>query len=165
MWKMECPPPSRIPHTSLVYGYVSNNCFIATVGNTTVALPLKWRVMLWIVTILQNHAMYHAGHGVMGHTFASLVWFYDGLFQHLAQEANQYGSIPEDWSLPAWDRFFIRLRLGIGHNPLALQLSKEQLADEYAKQPMLWSKGLAIIQFEYQVLNLLFDRSLFNHRE
>lgn len=145
LWKDQCAPPLQIPDTSLSYGHVDKGRYITTFGNITFSLPLKWRTMLWITTILQHHAIYHAGNGREGHIFSSLVWFYDGLFQHLTEEASKEPSIPEDWSLPAWDRYFVRLRLGIGHSPLDLHLSRQQLSEAYANQPALWSQGLRIL--------------------
>ena len=168
LWKETCPPTPRIPESSIAHGYVNKDRYIITFGNVSFPLPLKWRPIIWIVTILQHHAMYHAGNGGEKHTFLSLVWFYDGLFQHLIQEASKHPSIPEDWSLPAWDRYIIRLRLGIGHSPLDLHLFQKQLAEAYVNQSLQWLECLYIILFNHgiELIVLIFHlRFASNHRK
>lgn len=145
LWRDPCPIPLRIPSTSTVSGHVDKGRYITTLWNTTLSLPLKWRTMLWLACILQHHAVYHAGFGSQGHIFASLVWFYDGLFRHLAIEAPKHSAIGADWSLPAWDRFMTRIRLNIGHSPLALHTFQTQLTEAYANQPTMWYQGLIIM--------------------
>lgn len=141
LWKEPCPPVSGIPDTSFVCGRASKGLFTAIIGNKMLFLPLKWRLMTWIVTILQHHALYYANHSENAHVFAHHVWFYDGLFRHLMEEASKFSSIPEDWSLPAWERFFVRLGLRIGHSPANLHISKQRLLEEYARKPALWCQG------------------------
>ena len=145
LWRDPCPIAQRIPSTSTVIGYVDKGRYISTLGHITLSLPLIWHTMLWITCILQHHAVYRAGFGGLGHIFASLVWFYDGLIHHLAVEASKLSFIMEDWSLPAWDRFMTRIRLGIGHSPLALYTFQNQLAEAYADQPTIWYQGLIIL--------------------
>lgn len=145
LWRDPCPIVQTIPPTSVIIGFVDKGRYIATLGNTTLSLPLKWRVMLWIACILQHHAAHYAGIGSQGHIFASLVWFYDGLFRHFAAEASKHSFIGEDWSLPVWDRFMTRIRLRIGHSPLALHMFETKLAKEYADQPSMWYQGVIII--------------------
>ena len=146
LWRDPCPIVQRIPSTSTVVGHIDKGRFITTLGNSvTLSLPLKWRTMLWITCILQHHAVYHAELGSEGHIFASLVWFYDGLICHLATEGSKHSLIGEDWSLPAWDRFMTRIRLRIGHSPLALHTFHGQLAKAYADQSTMWYQGLITI--------------------
>lgn len=145
LWRDPCPIVHRIPSTSMVIGHVDNGRYIATLGNVKLSLPLRWRTILWMTCILQHHALYHAGINYPGHIFASLVWFYDGLISYLAMEASKLLVIVEDWSLPAWDRFMTRIRLGIGHTPLTLHRFHNQLVHAYVDhQPVLWYRGLII---------------------
>jgi hypothetical protein len=145
LWRDPCPIVTRIPSTSIIIGHVDKGRYIAILGNVTLSLPLKWRTMLWMACILQHHAVHYAGFGSQGHIFASLVWFYDGLFGHLAGEASKHSVIGENWSLPAWDRFMTRIRLRIGHSPLALHTFQNQLAEAYANQPAMWYQGWIVI--------------------
>jgi hypothetical protein len=151
LWRDPCPISTRIPSTSTIIGHVDKGRYIAVLGNVTLSLPLKWRTMLWIACILQHHAVYYAGYGSQGHTFASLVWFYDGLFHHLTVEALKHSVIGENWSLPAWERFMTRIRLQIGHSPLALHTFQNRLAEAYANQPSLWYQGVIIIMNVFEV--------------
>lgn len=144
LWKNPSPHVLTIPYTSIIHGHVENDRYMTTLGNVTFSLPLKWRLILWITSILQHQVVYHAANGSDRWIFTSLVWFYDGLIQHLKEEALKHSFVPEDWSLPAWDRFIVRLRLQIGHSPLALQTSQVQLTKAYTSQPTLWHQGLAI---------------------
>lgn len=144
LWKNPSPHVLTIPDTSIIHGHIENDRYMTTLGNVTFSLPLKWRLILWITCILQHQAVYHAANGSDRRIFTSLVWFYDGLIQHLKEEALKYSFVPEDWYLPAWDRFIVRLRLQIGHSPLALQTFREQLSKAYTSQPTPWHQGLVI---------------------
>jgi hypothetical protein len=135
----------------MIYGYVNQDRYTMTVEGVDLSLPLKWRPILWIISILQHQAVYHAGNGSHGHIFTSLVWFYDGLLQHLKEEASKHPFMADDWSLPVWDRFLVRLRLEIGHSPLDLYTFTEQLAEAYVHQPIVWSQGLLIIMYSLEV--------------
>lgn len=88
-----------------------------------------------VIDICQLHALLGASSEVKRvDLYSRLVVWYDKLRFFTLQEANKETTRTPDWMPMAMHQFLVRLELGYGHSPKALNKGGERLKESYSKR-------------------------------
>jgi hypothetical protein len=139
-WPTNSAEITDLPSTSRAFlrNVANKDAICVQVESNLIFLPTKWRPILMVIDICQLHAL--SGAGKEGKLYSRLVVWYDRLRFFTLQEANRETTKTPDWMPMAMHRFLVRLELGYGHSPKALNKGGEELKASYSKRAP-WSYG------------------------